>query len=252
MTKFAVRLSLPKILFSALLGLGVFLIVLSLIYNVTLAFFGGFVLVFWGSLMAFISGERLIKKDVLDATNLTYLSSFGKAVNNVCLQKMVYVPTKRRAPNTTHPFSQTYQDAKSAFDNTEIVNLAPENELFHLLERTYCKRFFGMGFSEFEAALPKLLVESLEIAETVQVQANEDVVRVVVEKPFDWKIYLNAKNQSSLIDAFGFPLSGAIAHVLANSLGAPVMITRHLVSLDRKTVQFEYTLIGKRSVPCTV
>ncbi len=241
------KISAPKIITPTLLIFGGILIGLSLIYDAALAFFGGFALVFWGSMMVFISGERLVKKDVYEATSLTYISTLGKAVNRQDQQKMVYAPID--SPNLTqnYPLIQI-RNVELSFNKPELVNLAPENELFNLIERTYRKSFSGCEFSEFETVLPKVLVESLELAENVRIEANGDVVRVILEKPFDWQVYVKAKNQAALIDAFGFPLSGAIAYALANSSGKHVMINRHLISQDGKTVQFEYTLLGQRSV----
>ena len=71
----------------------------------------------------------------------------------------------------------------------------------------------------------------------------------MIVNPYDLKVYLETKNQKRLIDAVGCPLSGAIAYALASSSGKPVVINRHLVGQDQKSVQVEYTLLGQRSEP---
>jgi hypothetical protein len=244
-----IKIKLQKIVFSALLAAGSILIGFSLIYNVTVSLFGGFVLVFWGSIMLFVSGTLLVRKDVLDATSLTYWSQLDKIVNDQCTHSMVYTsPDSLHATQTfsEHPIQQI-QNVELTFGKPEHVNLAPENELFLLFERTLGKSFSGLSFAKFQVVLPKLLVESLELAQNVTVEANGDIVKVVVENPYDLQVYLKAKNHNHLIDIVGFPLSGAIAYALASSSGKPVIINRHLINVDKKTVEFEYTLLGERS-----
>jgi hypothetical protein len=241
-----IKISLQKIVFPTLLAAGCFLIGYALFYVVTEALFGGFVLVFWGSIMLFVSGTRLIRKDVLDATSLTYWSQIDKIVNDRGTQSMVY--TTQDHPHailafSSHPIQQI-QNVELTFGKPEHVNLAPENELFHLFERTLGKSFSGLSFAKFQVVLPKLLVENLELAQNVTIEANGDIVRVVVENPYDLQVYLKAKHHNRLIDIVGFPLSGAIA--LASSSGKPVIINRHLISVDKKTVEVEYTLLGQR------
>jgi hypothetical protein len=70
---------------------------------------------------------------------------------------------------------------------------------------------------------------------------------VTLEKPYDLTVYLKAEKQNLLLDAAGFPLSGAIAYALANSSGKAVIINQHLLAKDKKTVHIEYTLLGQRS-----
>jgi len=242
------KISAQKIVFPLFLGLGSVLIVFSLFYDFLAAFFGGFALVFWGSIMMFISGERLVKKDVLDATSLAYLSSLNKLANHVDLKNMVYAAPNSRNITENHP-NPTIQilNVELEFSKPEKVNLAPENELFNLLERTLGKSFSRIGFLEFKTVLPKLLVESLELAQNVTIEAIGDIVTVTLEKPYDLDVYLKAKNQNRMIDVVGCPLSGAIAYALANSSNHAVIINRQVISDDKKSIEFEYTLLGQRS-----
>jgi len=196
----------------------------------------------------FISGERLVKKDVLDATSLAYLSSLDKVANNVDLKNMVYAAPKSRniTENNPNPSIQI-QNVELEFSKPEKVSLAPENELFNLFERTLGKSFSRIGFLEFKTVLPKLLVESLELAQNVTIEAIGDIVTVTLENPYDLNVYLKAKNQNRMIDVVGCPLSGAIAYALANSSNHAVIINRQVISDDKKSIEFEYTLLGQRS-----
>jgi hypothetical protein len=243
------KISLQKIVFPTLLVAGCLLIGYALFYDVTVALFGGFVLVFWGSIMLFVSGTHLVRQDVLDATSLTYWSHLDKIVNYQGTQSMVYTTQDRHDAIQTYPNHpiQQIQNVELTFGKPEHVNLAPENELFDLFERTLGKSFSGLSFTKFQIVLPKLLVENLELAHNVTVEANGDMVRVIVENPYDLQVYLRAKHHNRLMDIVGFPLSGAIAYALASSAGKPVIINRHLISLDKKSVEFEYTLLGQRS-----
>jgi hypothetical protein len=243
------KISAPKIVFPLFLAFGSVLIVFSLLYDFLAGFFGGFALVFWGSIMMFISGEHLVKKDVLDATSLTYVASLDKMANQVDLQNIVYTTPNSRnnAQNCPNPQITQIQTVELKLGKPEKVNLAPENELFNLLERTLGKSFSRIGFLEFKTVLPKLLVESLEIAQNVTIEANGDIVKVTLENPYDLDVYLKANNQNRMIDVIGCPLSGAIAYALANSSNKAVIINRHLIGQDKKSIQFEYTLLGQRS-----
>ncbi|MGD6934068.1 MAG: hypothetical protein ACQCN5_07680 [Candidatus Bathyarchaeia archaeon] len=243
------KISPQKTIFSTLLVAGSALIGFSLIYNYMIAFFGGFALVFWGSIMVFISAEHLVKKDVLDATSLTYLAHLNKAANQTDMQNMVYASQNElnKIQKPSNPLIPQIQHVEMTIGKPERVNLAPENELFNLLERTYGKSFSRIGFSELKTVLPKLLVEALELAQNVTIDANGETVKVTVENPYDLQVYLKANNQNRLIDAVGCPLAGAIAYALANSSGKPVIISQLSISQDKKTVHFEYTLLGQRS-----
>lgn len=241
------KISLQKIFFPTLTALGGILIALSFFYQAATAFFAGFILVFWGSIMLFISGTRLVRKDVLDATCITYWSQIDKIITDQDRDNMVYTAGCFNKIQASCLPIQQLQPVELTFGKPEHVNLAPENELFNLLERTLGKSFSGLSFAKFQEVLPKLLVESLELAQNVTVEANGETVKVTVENPYDLQVYLKNKNHNHVIDAVGFPLSGAIAYALASSSGKPVIINRHVISLNKKSVEFDYTLLGQRS-----
>ncbi len=245
-----IKINIPKIVFPTFLAAGSLLIGFAYIYNFLAAFFVGFVLVFWGSIMVFISDERLIKKDVLDATSLTYFSQLNKISKQVDLQT-VFTASASNSLKENVIFPKTHfkqiKNVELTFQEQEQVNIAPENELFNLMEQKLGKSFSGISFEKLKTVLPKLLVENLELTQNVNVEANGDQVRVTLEKPYDLTVYLKAEKQNLLLDAAGFPLSGAIAYALANSSGKAVIINQHLLAKDKKTVHIEYTLLGQRS-----
>ncbi|XHH09188.1 MAG: hypothetical protein ACFCUE_00785 [Candidatus Bathyarchaeia archaeon] len=244
-----IKISAQKIIFPTLLSIGSLLIGIALIYDYLAAFFGGFALLFWGSIMVFISGERLIKKDVLDATSLTYLSQLRKTANSNDNQNMVYVAPNglSRIQAVSKSKVQQIQNVELTLFKTEQLNMAPENELFQLIEQKLGKSFSQVSFLGVKTVLPKLLVESLELAQNMTVQANGDTVNVSLENPYDLQVYLKSEKQNRLIDAAGSPLSGAIAYALANSSGKPVIVNQILIGEDKKTLHITYTLLGLRS-----
>jgi hypothetical protein len=235
-----VKVSLSKITFTSLIAVGSVLIGLSILYNYIVSLFAGLGLVFWGTIMTYVSSDKFIKKEVFEATSLSYFSSLNEILDRVEIKNVIYMPSKNAELKNEIPLEDNDEKEKTLI-------YAPGMELFNLFEKTLGTNFAKHNFSFFERAIPKILVD-LELAQNAKIEAEGDIVTVTLDNPFDTIFLLKAKQYSRALDSIGIPLSSAIAIALAHSTGKPVVIKSHLISPEAKIVEIEYVTLPELRV----
>jgi hypothetical protein len=251
------RLNYQKIVSLCLLIFGAILAGFSLSYDSNTASLVGLGLIFWGVIMGYISTEDYVKREVLEATNLSYLSTLNEMLRNLELgEKTVFLPSKYFSDAKTNKvyiaksqggelpnLERIVQETAIDKELRATLMVAPGNELAKLFEKALGKSFTRVDFSFFETYMPKLLVNQLELAQNVEIEAEGNAVKVKMKNPMPLDFSKVMKDYGKAINSVGTPLSSAIACALADSTGRPIVIKNHQISLDGKTMEIEYVVI---------
>ena len=236
-----------------LLGIGLAILAASILLSSTISAFIGLGLTLWGTLTFFVQPKAYVTSDLMNATAISSL----KTIDNMLLamgyrEKGVYIRAhdsdKAVVFLPSEPFSMIPQvselENEAAFlnDPTGVVVSPPGLALAALIEKKLGFKVKDCGLEALAEALPKVLVEDLEIVKDVEIQVKDDYVRV---KLYD-SIYAGfcyEVRESSRRCALGCPMCSALASVLAVATGKPVMYEDDKISDDKRTTESVYQLI---------
>lgn len=237
-----------------LLGLGLVVLVASILISSAILAFIGLGLTLWGALTFFVQPKEYVASDLMNATAISSL----KTIDNMLLglgyrEKGVYV----RARNSdkavvflpSEPFSIIPEVAKLEGEATFLKDPAgvvvppPGLALAALIEKKLGFKLKDCGLQALVEALPKVLVEDLEIVKDIEIQVKGDRVQF---KLYD-SIYADfcyEVRESSRRCALGCPMCSALACMLAVATDKPVVYEEDEISDDRKTTESVYELIS--------
>jgi MFS family permease len=221
-------------------------------YPVTLVGLG---LLFWGVIVAYISGTEYVNRSVLEATENSYLTIINEFKKKAKLGDVaIYLPPKY-ASNFANEVCFIRKNEKSPLNIARIVSenrllgdesgivVAPGYQLMRLFEKKLNKTFLGSDFLFFARNLQRLLVDELELAQNVLVKDNGNKVYVTLVNSIYSDLYKEAQNFNDTLNSIGDSLSSALACALANSTGNPVMIENHKISEEGRRVRVSYVIL---------
>ena len=238
---------------SLLLGIGLTVLAASVVLSSTILAFIGLGLTLWGTLAFFIQPKAYVSSDLMGATAISSL----KTIDNMLLamgyrEKGVYIRAhdsdKAVVFLPSEPFSTIPQVSElgneAAFlnDPAGVLVPPPGSALAALIEKKLGFKVKNCGVEVLAEALPKVLVEDLEIVKDVEIEVKDDYVKV---KLYD-SIYANfcyEVRETSRRCALGCPMCSALANILAVATGKPVVYEEESESDDKKITESLYHLI---------
>jgi hypothetical protein len=260
-----VRINSQKIIALFLIILGAILVGFSMFYgppakDLSTSSLVGLGLIFWGMIVGYISSEDYIKREVLEATNLSYVTTLNEMLDKLNFkEKAVFLPAKYlkdvktnkvyiSKTQSTEPFNMEdfLQETVNDKELRERLMIAPGSELVRLFEKTLGKSFAREDFSFFKTNMPKLLVNELEIAQNVDIECEGNTVKVKMKNLMSSDFSREIKDNGKAVYSVGTPLSSAIACALADSTGKVTAIKNYEISPDENTVEIVYSLIKEK------
>lgn len=89
--------------------------------------------------------------------------------------------------------------------------------------------------------LPRVIVDGLQLAEDVVIEAEGDQVRMTVRKPVFWPTYLEER-LASLYEKMGCPLAWSVGESIARSSGRTVRYMGYECSRKERLLRYRYSL----------
>ena len=238
-----------------LLGIGLTALVAAIVFTSTILTFIGLGLTFWGSLMFFIQPKNYVRSDLMNATAISSLKTIDKMMMGMGYRERgVYIQAhdsdKAVVFVPSEPFSMIPQLSSFEEDRTFLSDPAgllvppPGLALAGLIEKKLGFKLKNCGVEALVEALPKVLVEDLEIVKDVEIEVKEDAVHF---KLYD-SIYADfcaEVRDTSRRCGLGCPMCSALASILAIATGKPVLYEEDKMSEDRKLTESVYQLISR-------
>jgi hypothetical protein len=135
----------------------------------------------------------------------------------------VYIPSKN---DKALPKLEEISEEKLFSENPEGLFITPHGlALSKLFEKELGTSFTKTDINYIQNNLPKLLIEDLEIAEDVEIEAEE------------------TRKLPKTHEALGCPLTSAIACALAKTTGKPITIEKEEQVEDGKTTKIQYRIL---------
>jgi len=98
-----------------------------------------------------------------------------------------------------------------------------------------------LELSDLNRDLPKVIVDGLRLARSIELIYDGNKIEVVVRKPTLWALYLE-ESLTPIIDRIGCPLSCSIAESIAQCTGRAVFFKGYDRSISEETLKFRYEL----------
>jgi hypothetical protein len=241
-----------------LLVVGATALVLSIVFVSSILAFIGLGLVFWGAVLLYASPEEGVKTTILNATTVTLLKSMDKIIRDGNYQGIpIYLPpkylkdyessriylSKEKSLNLPSPQEVLQKEDENLFSNSSSLLLMPPGaDLAALFEHTLGTTFTKVDLQFLENNLPRLFVEELEIAENMEIENEDNRIRMKMGN-YIYKDAMNELGKLNIVNQLGCPVGSAIACALAKASGKPVIIEKYHVSDDGRTINIEYYLL---------
>ena len=222
---------------------GIIILYFSISFNSSILSFVGLGLVFWGAILFYTRSDSYVNENLLFSSINHALSSFEELITELGYSGPgIYLPPKylkdfdssklfiSMSQNMILPsVDQTQSSDSIIIKKPQGLFLTPVGyDLSKLFEETIGVSFIQMDISDVEIYIRKLLVETLEIVQNVQVQVKDNIIHFKLEK----SIFKNLGT-----------LSSALGCVLAKSSGKPIIIIEKTLDEDEKISDFYYQII---------
>jgi hypothetical protein len=237
-----------------LLGIGLVTLTASVLVTSTILTFIGLGLAFWGMLAFFVQPQKYVTSDLMDATALSSLKTVDKMLVGIGYsEKGVYLPAGEEKAVVfvpSEPFSMIPQETSIVEGKTFIENprgmfvVPPGLALASLIEKKLGFTLKNSGVERVLRALPKVLVEDLEIVRDVEVEVKGDRIDFKLVDSI-YADFCRQIRDTSRRCGLGCPMCSALACILAVASGKPVIFEEDELSPDKRTTYSSYELLTR-------
>jgi hypothetical protein len=237
----------------SLLGLGILILAASVFFASTILAFIGLGLTLWGVLVFFIQPQKYVKSDLINATALSSLKTIDKMVASMGYgEKGVYVPAGKEKAVVfipSEPFSRipgsSAVEGKTFLDNPQgMIIVPPGLALASLIEKKLGFTLKNCGVDTLIQALPKVLVEDLEVVRDVEVEMKDGKVTFSLVDSI-YADFCREIHDTSRRCGLGCPMCSALACILTVASGKPVIFEEDEQSPDKRTTISSYVLLDQ-------
>jgi hypothetical protein len=238
------------------------LIALGLMIVIASAFSGSSFLAILGTAVAFL-GAILFYLTPVKHLPLTLAESMANS-NNQNIERVlsdfgsdakgIYLPPKNLENSesslifisgNSQTSSTPLTDVNSPSFKKDGLFITPSGyELSQLFEKELNTVFSRMDLKQFTDALPKLLVDDLEVAQTIELSYTANTFSIVITGSVFEGICRKTSDYPHIHTQMGCLFSSALACALAKVTGKPVIIQNETVNQENKTTTIEYQMIA--------
>jgi hypothetical protein len=252
-------------------------LIASIGYDSSILAFIGLGLVFWGAVLFYIKHEEYTKKILLEAALSPSLTTLNQIIQELGYKgDETYLPPKYFTdPETTEIYIskqksailpapeqiQIYEKQLVARTPQGLLLTPPGIQLSKLLEKSLGTTFIKTDLKTLEEKLPKLFIEDLEIAENLEIQAQDSpserkngdlasafqtknaMIHAKVTRPIIGNVLKDSESSSQLTNSIVSPVCSAIAIALTKVSGKPVRIADIKSSDDGNIVEATFEVL---------
>lgn len=251
------RKRIIRIAVFAMLALGIGLTVTSGIYVSSFLAILGVAIIFWGAILLYITPTKQVPLTLLNASALSNTSNIERILSeHNAAQKGVYLPPKNlidiesslifipEKPNQPLPKREDTTDQKLIAPNQKGIFLTPPGlSLSRIFEQELGVSFTKTDIKYIQEKLPKLLIETMGLAENVEIQTQNITITTQIAGNILSEVCQETRKLPRTHEAVGCLLPSAIACALAKATGKPIVIANEKQSQDNKTTVIEYHVV---------
>jgi len=249
--------NLPNTINIALLSFGLLSLITSIVFVSSILAFIGLSLTFWGALLLLLKQEKYVKFKLLDPTAMSSLQNLGKMTTELNYQgKAVYLPPKylkdfksgivyiSKKEENKIPSPEEIHEEKLFSKNPQGICITPPGlNLTNLYEKETGTDFVRADLKYLQNNLPKLFVETLEIARDLEINIENNLVNVKITDSVYENFCKQAQSLPNICNSIGCPLCSSIACAVTRATGKPVVIEKSEYSEKDKTINIQYRIL---------
>jgi hypothetical protein len=239
---------------------GIYMLVFSFYADWTVPAVIGLGLIFWGVVFALVKEESSVKKSLVDATVISATSALSEMTKELSLKgETVHLPPQYlinpednlvcilKDENSKLPTIAEVraQEAKTLpFDIGNAVVMVPTgDELTRLLERALKTNLAQLNMKEIRKRLPQAVVERLQMAEKMEIEVQDESIRVRMANPFLGRRHWKEASVQDFVKPLENPLSSALACAFAKGSARAVVTTNWHMQADAEIVEITYKFL---------
>lgn len=239
-----------------MLTIGVLLIIISAFYASSFLANLGTAAIFWGVVLLYTNPVKHVPLAFLNASTKGNADNVERILSEFDLtERGIYLPPKNLKdiestlifiPKTTKTALPTAKETTEKLYSQQKDGLfltPPGLELSRLFEHEVGASFTKMDFKRLHLILPKSLTEGLEIAENVEIRAQENIIIIELTNSIFDGVCQETNNQPRTHEQVGCLLTSALACALAKVTGKPIIIQNETTNQEHKTVLIEFFVI---------
>jgi hypothetical protein len=236
-----------------LLVIGLLALTASVLLTSTILVFVGLGVTLWGALVFFVQPQKYVKSDLMNATAASSLKTIDKMMLGLGYrEKGVYVPSEQdkavvfvpSEPFSNIPKSSAINDVTFLEDPRGLLVVPPGLALASLIEKKIGFNLKNCGVERLVRALPKVLVEDLEIVRDVEVEVKGNKIDFKLVDSI-YADFCREVRDTSRRCGLGCPMCSALACILAVASGKPVVFEEDMLAADKRTTISSYELIDR-------
>jgi hypothetical protein len=213
--------------------------------------------IFWGAIILYIMPSKQVPTIFLTASNSASMSNIQRIMLQLKFtEKGIYLPPKNlhepesslifipRLPNQPLPQPDETKATELMSTKEDALFLTPPGyALSKLYEQKLGSSFVKNDLATLQNKLPKIIVEDLGIAESIEIQSQNSEIIVEVNGNLLSEDCLEARNYSQSHNSIGCLLSSSFACVLSKVMGEPIIIKSEKFEKNAATVLFTYQVL---------
>lgn len=240
---------------------GVFLLIASIMLVSSIFAFLSLGLLLWGSILLYVRAQEYAPKTLLHASLVPSLDIISQLLEEVGFEGVpIYLPPTYFDNSETIKIHMLKKEEekpsrKIILENTEnspsnstssSILLTPLGiELMKLFESNLNKNLDQLQLDFLFQALPKLLIQDLELAKEVKINIEDNQVKVSITQSVFQNMHSQDFPHSPVISRIGCPLCSAIACAMTKTTQKPLFIKKIQQSEDTKIINVTFETLDK-------
>ena len=256
-----VKIGSARMLNQILIAVGTISLAFSIIYSSSILALIGLGCLFWGITFVYVTNDEYVKKTILETTVSSQVATLDHLFQTLGFKgDPVYLPPRYFENTNTYgvyipkdklaelPTPEMMPEKQPDFlfslirNPPAILMTPPGAKLAQLFEKTLETNLNRVNLEYLQQSFQKLLVEDLEIAQSFDMEIENDRVRVKMEDSI-YSESTTVTEQPRIYSSLGSPLSSSIACCIAKATGKPVIRASYRVDVEAKYVAEEYIML---------
>jgi len=249
---------------------GLVCLIFSVINTSIILGYAGLGLIFWGSLLVYVTTEQYVKKELLIASLSPSIIQLKKTLKNLGYDgKTTYLPhtisnfenckiliTRERNFSIVEMLTNIQKINEYIFNNTDFLLLQPKGlDLMKLFEKRIRNDFVNLNLNYLEKHLSAIIMNDFELAEDFKfiIKTNDIAEKSKIKNNETTQIIVEIKNsifneiyEKSFDDSFSYfddcPLISAIGCILTKTTGDIIEIEELSFFKKERTIRVLYTI----------
>lgn len=242
------------VIFILLIGVG--LTIISAFYISSLLAIIGVSIIFWGIILLYVTPSKHVPLTLFNASHEGTIDNIERLILQLNLiESGIYLPPRNlkntesslvfipKTPQTPIPTSDETNQKQLTKRKTGAFVTPPGAALSRIFEEELGDSFTKTDLNQIQNKLPRILTESLELAENVEIQIQDNIVEVEITGSVLNEICQQTDSQPKTHKQIGCLLSSAIACALAKATGKPTIIQNEIRDQETKTTHITYQIL---------